>query len=290
MHMTDIKIPTIIIEGGIGKHVMFTALIPKLYEKYGKFNLVSAYPDVFSGYGDYINVNTEYSNLKKKFVSDVSSEFIFREPYKGNFALHKNKHLLDAWATELGVVYNGELPKIKFDYTSNTSITETISKLLDSELKDDFIIVQFTGGQSPLNFNSDSSYRYNSMIDKRNYPLHYAKYLIRRIKEEYPNLAILDYSLPNEYPKIDGTVRTTMPYLGYYELAKRAKKVIGIDSSLLHIATAAKADVIGLYGGIPAWEFGYSNNTNLSNFKGGDYSEDNPSYIGIDPETILKEI
>ena len=40
-----------IVQGGIGKHVMFSSLIEKLVEKDGeKIIIVSAYPDLFKYY------------------------------------------------------------------------------------------------------------------------------------------------------------------------------------------------------------------------------------------------
>ena len=279
-----------IVEGGIGKHIMFTAMIPALAKRDGrKINVISAYPDVFENHPQ-VNLYASLDHMHVPEVVDKTEEFIFTEPYKTNFIKGGPKHLLHYWCKELGIKYSEDmLPKMY-----STSSEELLNKV--TEIKADmgeFILVQFTGGQSPIGYDYDNSqYHINDMIQQRNYQFPFANLLVSKIKARYPDLTIIDYSLPNEHPGYQGAERLDMPFKGYVELLKECKAFIGIDSSLLHMGTAVGAKGIGLYGGIPAWRFGWDQNINLTNFSGSleGFNPYDPYYISIDSERVLNEL
>ncbi len=93
MKMPDLHV----LDGGVGKHIMFTALIDKLYEK-NKQKLVinSAYPEIFT-YSPYV---ADSRTLINEIIFDTYYNYfrnydkIFHyDPYKSDF-LKGQKHVL----------------------------------------------------------------------------------------------------------------------------------------------------------------------------------------------------
>jgi len=285
-----VKAPTYNVEGGIGKHIMFTSLIPALVRKsgVGAINIVSPYPDVYVGIPGVQGVFTPDA-VGTEDLRRVTTDLIYSEPYKGNFSLYGDKHLLEYWANELGVEYSPDnLPQLPVIPEDLTKHAESIAEELV-----DFILVQFTGGQSPVDFNpKESQYHTGLMHEQRNYPIPFVNVLLQKIHAKYPDLAIVDYSLPNEHPKFPHTTQLELPSIAYNILAKHAKAIICIDSSLCHMAAANNKPAIALYGGIPAWQFGWKIHTNLTNFKGKiqEFNPFDPYYISIDSNTIIAEL
>ncbi len=280
---------TYMLEGGLGKHVMFTAMIETLAKKSktGKINICSPYGDVFQN-NKFVQFNFGIEDQMSMEFKKYSSEIIFREPYKSNFIID-NEHLLYYWAKELGIEYNKDWLPTNIDVQDKNILSKVDS--LKNELGD-FILVQFTGGQPAVGFDPEADYQQGPMHFQRNYPIQFAEILVNKIKTKYPDLNIIDFSLPNEHQGLTNAGRIDLPYIGYAELLKHSKAAIGIDSSLIHMAAANDKKSIGLYGGIPAWKFGWHSNINLTNFTES-YDKFNPLdpyYISIDSNRILEEL
>lgn len=283
------------LEGGIGKHVMFTAMIDELHKKYGKFNVLSAYPDVFKG-----NPKIKKAYSLDNFMEDPrftrDNDVVYTEPYKSNFVFEKERHLLEFWTKQLGIKHSKDM---KPNIVSRGIFKIDAKKIADDINKEHngFIILQFTGGQSPYemsNPNGPAPYGQNPMINQRNYPHELVVELVEKIQKEYPDLKILMYSLPNEHPEIPGTERLNLEYMTYVELLRYAKTFVSIDSSLSHMATAVDKKGIVLWGGISYPEFGWDMHVNLTNYRGeygekGNFDPNNPHYIKVPTDTIMEE-
>ena len=172
---------------------------------------------------------------------------------------------------------------------------------------EDFIIVQFTGSQSPLtrvpaNEKGEpdwSKVPYNGQNTglSRHYPKNLADEFIKLFREEHPKTAIINYSLPNEYI-FEGVFQFTAPYLTYYELAKlpECKGIVAIDSSLQHMVAGVTKAVVLWAHSLPD-SFGYKYNKNIIQpcKRGGIkyFSALGPASNRIDyikPEALLKEV
>jgi len=278
-----------IIDGGIGKNIMFTAMINEL-SKNEDINIVTAYPDIFYKLKG-INKVFEHPMMNSKKFIECTSKVEGFDPYKSNILIQPEKHLLEHWCNGYRIDYEKIDSRPRISELSE-EVQKEVKKALDN-IKGDFIIVQFTGGQSPLGFNpKESKYNQGTMHFQRNYPMPYAHKLVQRIKEKYPDLNIINYSLPNEHDLIPGTERISIPYIGYKEVIQKAKAYIGIDSSLLHIAASTDTPGIGLWGGVPYWQFSWEGTEVLTNFKGNvkEFDPFDPHYISIDTKKILKEL
>ena len=282
------------LEGGIGKHAMFTALIPKLAEREpgGKIGVLSAYPEVFEGH-PLVKKSWGLNDFMQdpKFV--VEQELVNFEPYKSNFVFDKDKHLLYFWAKGLGIDYDPDaLPNLRTKGVMKIDAKKAAKGL------GDFILLQFTGGQSPLemqNPHGPAPYGQNPMIQQRNYPWEMVEELVAKIKAKYPNLKLVWYSLPNEHPEIEGVERIQLPSMAYVELLKYSKTFIGIDSSLAHFAAGVNKPGIVLWGGISSPEFGWKLHTNMTNYDGkygygSDFNPENPDYIRVPTDSIMEEL
>ena len=278
------------IEGGMGKHVMFTSLVPALVKKSkeGKINIVSAYHDVFLHNPHVANSwnigDLQYHKEKiKKYVKKIHNY----EPYKGDFSINHDLHLCQDWANHYGIEWDNQkdLPQLYIDEKLRKKTLATIKK----KLGDKYIVVQFTGGQSPLAYDDNSKYEMNDLILKRNYPYQMARHFINIFKSQYPDYRIVDFSLPNEHPGLPGTIRIPAPYLAFYEIVNHAKTFVGIDSSLAHIAAAARKPGVVIWGGTRIAQFGWPLHTNVTNYDfKSPFNEHDPFYIAVDYYQLFK--
>ena len=250
---------TYIVEGGIGKQVAFTAIINALVKKdKEKIQVHSPYVDIFGG-----NTNVKYAldsnsiHLQDKRILD--SQNIFHcEPYKTNF-IKGEYHIIQSFCKLFGVKYDEKMrPKMYTDHYKNDA------KKIAGD--DNFIVVQFSGGQAPAGFNPSNSY--NSNDPTRNYHPHLAQKVVNLIKEKYENLKILNFSLPNE-PNYEQTVKPKlMPFAQWHEILKltNCKGFISVDSCLNHFARSVGRKGVVIWGGTRWIQFGYKENINVNNW------------------------
>lgn len=256
------------VEGGMGKNVMFTAILPELKKKYEEIYVVSPYYDIFKS----CSLVTDafpfgQGTLYQELVLDPEIDILWKEPYSNQRFIKKQCHLFDAWAEELGIT----LTKKADEYIPNLDIIRDAfpavvgeADRIAEELGNKFIIVQFCGGQSPLSTRDEKGnligYNDHQEAIKRNY--YKGAELIRLLKKEYPEHKILHYALPNE-PAFEGTVKVEVPYLTYVLLAGKADKVVCTDSSLQHLATGHCRDITVIWGETRPEHFGYKQNRNI---------------------------
>ena len=240
-----------VLSGGIGKQFLFTSMIKELTKK-EKIAVVSPYPDLFQ---NHPMIEAVYSQDNSKDFYKYFDEIIYREPYNGTY-LRGETHLLKEWAKDYGI----KEQEHKGVYYPSEQVTKGVDEILE-QIPNDFIILQFTGGQPPQNFEQKQEYQINDFIQGRNYDFNQAVELVKSIKDEYPNTTLLQYGLPNEgYDfKELGVERLTIPYVYYIELLKseKCKTFIGIDSSLQHFARASDKKGIVLWGETKSLQVGY---------------------------------
>jgi len=265
---------TYVVEGGIGKCTAFTALVPRLAEKAGEpIQVYTPYFDLFAGNPHVCQVFDQGSIPYSDSRVQRSDDIIFCEPYKSNF-LKGQQHLIESYAELLGVDYAEDLPCLYTDHLKGHA-----DKALSELNLDKFIIVQFTGGQTPINFNESNGY--TSIDANRNYPFFLAQKLVHLLQEEFPDTAILNYSLPNE-PNYEGAIKPQLPYAVWHEVLKKADGFISIDSCLQHFSASAKTPGVVLWGSTRWSQLGYQQNKNLTF-----HMEDPASFNPLDPRNIM---
>jgi len=246
-----------IINGGVGKHIAFTALIDKLAEK-GEVQMMTAYPDVFR---HHPKVKASYSHEEPGLYDRVSrdTDIIFREPYYSPFVFAKT-HLLYEWAKLLGIEYEGELPQWHSCKKWYREAKEVIKKIP----KRKFILVQFGGGQSPYDVNQPRVFIPQGQ--RRAYPLNMAQDFINQFTKAHPDIAVVNYSMVNEeYSHLGGCCVLNTAYWLYPELLKASMGFVGIDSSLQHMAAGVGVSGVVIWGATGPEQFGYPIHGNISN-------------------------
>lgn len=253
----------ITVEGGTGKSVMLTAIMPELAKYYNEIYVVSPYFTVFKACSyvtDSFPMN-QASSLYQELVLDENTDILWKEPYSNSDFIRKKCHLFDAWASEFKIklskkatLYTPVLDKIPEVFPEiYTMVMNELPKL------GKFILVQFCGGQSQYG-NPQQPYTTQFEAIKRNY--HEELKLMNTLKATYQDCNIVHYGLPNE-PTYDGTIKLNMDFLAYRLLAEYAFKVVCIDSSLQHLSTGACKDVTVIWGETRPEHFGYDCNKNI---------------------------
>lgn len=271
------------IRGGLGKNFAFARIIPELKQKYEKVSVISPYWDVFSAVPecDYVYKPDE----ARAAIEDAADDtyIMIDHIYDTNEFVRKEITYQDAFRLACGLEMkdegkDGSDTKISIDvYKAFPLLKQQVDYAL-SDIKakgyKNFILVQFTGSQSPLTNVpanpqtgapdwSKVPYTGQNTGLSRHYPLDKAQEFVNLFHQEHPDTAIINYNLPNEYDLKD-TLKYIMPYLCYAELAKDkgCLGVVGIDSSLPHIISGICPAVIMWHHSAPP-SFSYSYNKNL---------------------------
>lgn len=311
------------VRGGTGKNIAFSHILPELKEKYEIVSVISPYKDVFEA-SEYCD--KAYSpNEVKAAIEDAADDtlIVIDHIYDTNEFIRKEISYQDAFRKLCGIDtkdgLNGSTAKSNLDSNRFPMLKGQADQVVDTIKKngfDDFILLQHTGGQSPLvqvpvevrknektgkdeQVQAWDKVQYNGQNAglSRHYPEDKTSEFVKKFRMEHPKTAVIDYGLPNE-PAIDGTFRFIIPYLAYLDLAKReeCKGAICIDSSLQHLLAGVTKCVVLWHHTLPT-SFGYSYNKNIianCNRSGIKYfSALGPASNRIDyvkPDELLKEV
>lgn len=260
------------VEGGLGKNIMLTAILVEFKAKkgYDEVYVISPYFDVFKACSAVTDAFPPMQGtLYQELVLDEECDIYWKEPYSNQRFIKKQCHLFEAWAEELGfeldnnpATYEPLLDKIPDEYPA---VAKAVEEYL-SKWQNNFCLVQFSGGQSPLTPMQDKNgqpvqYRAEQEALKRNY--FKGEKVVQLLQKKYPGATIVHFALPNE-PTIEGAVKIQVPYLAYHLIAAKAKEIVCIDSSLQHLATGTNDNITVIWGETRPEHFGYMRNRNVT--------------------------
>lgn len=307
-------------QGGTGFNLALAHVIPELKEKYDEVAVLSPYFDIFEScpYVDSVYKPNEI----RDFIFDAKSKdakLICERMYDSEEFIYKKVSYADAWRKAAGLKTKGNKdgsdtktnlePEKKYPYLGNQA-NEIVKTIKEKGYKD-FVIMQFTGGQSPLvqvpqSTDKDGKvfadwnkvpYNYENEPLKRHYPIDLVNKFIELFRNAHPETAVILYQLPNE-PAPENVFRFTVPYLAYHVLARKDEcaGVVSIDSSLQHLVAGLTKTVV-IWGHSLPLSFGYDYNKNiLQDCRRDDilyFSALGPSGAAIryiKPEDLLKEV
>lgn len=304
------------VRGGTGKNFAFISIAKELKEKYEHVSVISPYFDLAmsSIYVDKVYRPEEVRSAIEDAGDDTL--IVIDHIYDTDAFIRKEISYQDAFRLACGLktkdnktggtdAFSELNPEKAFPYL--TQQKNEILKVIKDNGFEDFIIVQFTGSQSPLihipaNEKGQpdwSKVPYNGQNTglSRHYPKDKADEFIRLFRAAHPKTAIVNYSLPNEY-RFEGVFQFTVPYLCYYCLAKEANclGIVAIDSSLQHMVAGVTKAVVLWAHSLPD-SFGYKFNKNIIQPCKRDgikyFSALGPASNRIDyikPEDLLKEV
>jgi len=268
---------TYIVEGGVGKCVAFTSLIPKLKKK-SEVQIYTPYIDCFAGNPDVKLALEETLPLKDPRIM-ASDNIYYSEPYKSNFQFGK-QHLIESYCELHNVDFDTSMkPKI-YTEQHKDSVKEWLNK---NEIKK-YILIQFSGGQPKWNY--ADGVQYQNINPNRNYQPFLAQQLVNMLLEEYKDTTIINCVLPNE-PHYQGTIRCDLHWSQIHEMLKGSEGFISIDSCLNHFSASAEKHGIVIWGSTRWTQFGYSHNKNLQFHMKNDWDE--TKYVESDPRNVMVE-
>lgn len=307
-------------QGGTGFNLALAHVIPELKEKYDEVAVLSPYFDIFESC-PYVDLVYKPNEIRD-FIFDAKSKdakLICERMYDSEEFIYKKVSYADAWRKAAGLKTKGNKegsdtktnlePEKKYPYLGNQA-NEIVKTIKEKGYKD-FVIMQFTGGQSPLvqvpqSTDKDGKvfadwnkvpYNYENEPLKRHYPIDLVNKFIELFRNAHPETAVILYQLPNE-PAPENVFRFTVPYLAYHVLARKDEcaGVVSIDSSLQHLVAGLTKTVV-IWGHSLPLSFGYDYNKNiLQDCRRDDilyFSALGPSGAAIryiKPEDLLKEV
>lgn len=257
-----------IVGGGIGNQVMRTAILPEIKEKYNEIYVIAPYADVF----EVNNVDGAYpqapNSLYEQLIKDNPDvDVVAENPYNNSDFIKKTIHFNDAVRDLFGLPRKGteacmaENPIIPVA-DKHPEVVEDVKKFLDQQRKHKFVLIQNTGGQSPLDPNTQIQGP-EPLI--RNYK--WMEELIKKLQDKYKDHVFIQYKLPNE-KLIDGCVSIERPYLWYRVLGEQLAEnkenfAVVIDSSLQHILAGTGLNTYVVWGETRPEHFGHSCHKNF---------------------------
>src|SRR5210317_2302377 len=266
---------TYTVEGGIGKCTAFTALVPKLKE-ISEVQIYTPYIQCFANNPDVKLVLEQSLPIQDPRIM-ASDNIYYCEPYKSNFQFGK-QHLIESYCKLHDVEFDVNMkPKL---YTGH--LQENVKKWLDKNNIEKYILVQFSGGQSPLTYDGN----YNNINPNRNYQPFLAQQVVNMLLEEYKDTTIINCVLPNE-PHYQGTIRCDLHWAQIHELLKGAEGFVSIDSCLQHFSASTGTPGVVIWGSTRWTQFGYSHNKNLHFHMGNRWEES--KFIDSDPRNNMVE-
>jgi hypothetical protein len=238
------------IEGGLGKQVALTALLPYFKERYEEVIVLSSFPDVFEANPNiYRNISYTTPFAYEEYIKNTDDIF-FICGYRDSDFRKRRIHLLQAACNSIGIEHNNDMaPKIYLTKTEEKIVKEAKTQL------GSYIIIQCHGAggvNTPLQPN----------IMARDYEVERMEKVVNSIKEIFPTLTIINYSLPGE-TEIKGTVKMNFNNRIWFGLVRECETFIAIDSSLQHISAAFNKKGIVLWGATNPSCFGWKHNINL---------------------------
>jgi len=266
---------TYIVEGGIGKCVAFSSLLPELRKK-SEVQIYTPYIDCFA---NNPNVKMAYeSTIPLQDPRIMASDNIYYcEPYKSNFQFGK-QHIIESYCEHHGVKYNSSMrPKL---YTDQHK--ESVDKWLKDNEIGKYIMIQFSGGQPKWNYGDNVQYQ--NINPNRNYQPFLAQQVVNMLLEEYKDTTIINCVLPNE-PHYRGTIRCDLHFSQIHEMLKGAEGFVSIDSCLQHFSASAEKHGVVIWGSTRWTQFGYSHNKNLHFHMGKKWDES--KFIDSDPRNNM---
>jgi len=245
-----------IIDGGVGKHLQFTALFDALLKKYNesKLCLQSSYSELFKFDSRIATSQITNTFLAHDFTHTIYNNYkniFFNDPYRSNFVKGRG-HIIKYWADMYDIDTEIITPNFQINNKREKFLQDDILKL------GKFILIQFTGGQGikKQNYDEDNG--------GRNYKQ--GQQVINLLKEALPNINIIIFGHDNEsMPLLNTTQSIFTDKLDFMILAKHCLSFICIDSSLQHMCsnrTFNKKGIV-LWGATKPEMFGYENNVNL---------------------------
>ena len=247
------------IQGGLGKNVAATALIPDLKKTYPgrKLIMVVSWPEVFLNHPDIDKVYPlgNHPHFYENYIENKDVIIFKHEPYDQTYHITKKKHLLENWCDLLGVEYKDQQPKIVINYAQNKVALKWVREK-------PILILQTTGGPFMPQMNPQTGQPIdNPYAWTRDMPIEIAQSIVDKYSKDYH---IIQITRQGGYG-LQGVERmdAQMSNIELFSLIAVSKKRILIDSALQHTAAAFGLKSTVFWVGTSPKVFGYKLHNNI---------------------------
>jgi len=252
-----------IVEGGIGKNIMGTAVVRALKKQFPDKDIivVAGYPDVFMNNPNVKKVFNFNNPLYfyEDYVNDASC-VLKCEPYVNYDYINGNKHLVTVWCEMLGIKIDGIEPDLYFTPNELKAAEMYVNKITNNKKKD-LVFLQWIGGKTPQDKSPEQLQACLASMYRRSLTQNIAQSLVDKLKN-------LDYVVGvvghENFPELNNAEKIAFPLRNTLALLKYGRSFIGIDSFLQHACAAKQIDVKGLvtWGGTNPAKLGYDKHAN----------------------------
>lgn len=238
------------IEGGLGKNIAATALLPDLAKQYKtrKIVVVASYPEVFLNHPDVHRVYRV--GMTAYFYEDYilnKDTLVFRhEPYFQTGHILKQKHLVQNWAELLGISYKKQLPNLHMNM-----MQKRLSNIWQRQKP--ILLIQTNGG---LFQGQALDYAWT-----RDMPIELANYIVEKVGKNYHIIQITRENSP-QIPGVE-VINYPMSNMELFGLVAASERRFLIDSCLQHAAAALNLPSTVFWVGTSPENFGYEMHTNV---------------------------
>jgi len=236
------------VDGGLGKNIMFTAVLKAIKKQYKKANIVvvTGYPDVFIANPNVNKVITggATSGIYQKHIEGKDAKVFVADPYHASDYITESKHLMEIWCDMYGVKYDGEMPEL-FISKAEKQYFEPFYKM-----EKPIMAIQPHGGAigQPLMYSWTRDIPQTIMQDVIDY-----------FKDDY---SILHIKRPDQLMYAN-TMGALDSFRSIAILLTLSKKRLLIDSSSMHMATALNLPSVVTWVGTNPKVLGYEMHTNI---------------------------
>ena len=246
--MVEEKKYTVVLTGGLGKHIIATTLLRYIQEQEpgAKITVISGYPEVF------LNNPRVYKNLHHmtSYVYDdyiKGSDFRLGEPYSFKEYYEHERHI-------------AQIYPIAYRFTGYNENTQPELYINDSELREaqylmqkslrPTITLQVTGGNQRIGQMKDPA-----ELTGRDLLTEAGQQIVKIADNAGFN--VIQVALPHEV-KVDGAMHLgDLPFRKYINLIPYIKGHIGIDSAMMHAVAAFKKPALIFWGNSNVKNLGY---------------------------------
>lgn len=239
------------IEGGLGKHVLSTAVARCIKNNHPDRELivVCAYPEIYLNL-DFVNRvyrlgNTPY--FYDDYINEKDSLIFKHEPYFTEDHIHKKLSLIQNWCKLFNLEYSNEKPELVFNLRQQQI---GINKW---QRQRPIMVIQTNGG--PLN---DQPYPYSWT---RDIPMDTAQQIVNSFKDYYHIIQICRHE-SNALQGVE-VIKEPMSNMELFSLLLFSQKRLLIDSCLQHAAAALGLQSTVLWVGTSPKVFGYNLHNNI---------------------------
>lgn len=236
------------INGGIGKCIMATAVLPSIKEQFPEDNIivVSGYPEVFLNnpfvYRSFAFGQVQY--FYQDFIKEKDFVILAHDPYLETNHIKQNEHLVNTWTSMFGLPYIDNKPQL--------FLTEREKKFFSNKFQSDKpILLLQTNGGAP---NQEVKYSW-----ARDIPA----VVVNAVVEEFKNDYNIVHICREDQPKYEYTIPVTDNFRSLVVLISLSTKRLFMDSFAQHAAAGLNLPSVVLWIVNKPEVFGYDLHTNI---------------------------